>query len=80
MKAKLNKHYWAMTKELNPELIVVLCTAVNIYGDASDFAVCGPWECGISPFEIILLKEIKPPAGHGHVPLYYGDYEQGESK
>lgn len=71
MKAELNKHYWVITKELNPKLMVVLCTSEKGSGYPAEYAVCGFWEGPISDKDFTIIKEIKPPAGHGHVQLYY---------
>lgn len=70
MIAKLHKHYWALTKEFDPELIVVLCTREATRHLPADFYVCGPWKKTVS--QVVLIKEIELPAEYRHLSLFYG--------
>ena len=56
MEIKLNKHYWALTKEHQPQLLVVICTDADT--DQGCFDVCGAWEGPIVGEELVIIEEI----------------------
>jgi hypothetical protein len=70
MRIKENSHYWALTKDLNPELLVVIC--IDADTDQGAFDVCGDWDQPMVGENLIILEEINKPKIHQHTPLYYG--------
>jgi len=67
MKLQNNTHYWVLTKEYNPQLMIVL------YENKS-FWACGPWEVNLNPTTLIIIGSIPIPKEYKGASLYYGDY------